>query len=295
MRKVLYVNLSGGLGNQLFMFASALALSVKWKQELVLVDKWYVGEQRGAAFSEFRRKFDLAEIEPISKNFRLANKWETGLIRCIEWIHFKNKVNLRFLGLFDADIKSLEGIAERQKYLYGYTQNPAFFENLRGYLLELIKLPDDQKERVEKIIERYHKNYERIIAIHVRRGDYAHPDSFGCLLTADYFKNALRHFNLEKSKVLIFSDSPDWCRNNSFLGQFEVIAEPSAAISLVLMSQCDDFVISPSTFSWWGAWLSTTQDKIIVAPKPYNEFDGDVWEQFVQYGWIREKSIFEKP
>jgi hypothetical protein len=178
--------------------------------------------------------------------------------------------------------------------MYGYMQNPSRFINIIDKLKDLIHLQETNQNKVSEDIKKYRGDSNRIIAVHVRRGDYAHPDMYGCLLTGDYFKNALMNFDLTVSKVLIFSDSPEWCLEDPFLSQFEVVKEPSAAVSLVMMSMCDDFVVSPSTFSWWGATLGRATDKVVVAPKPYNEFDENVWEQFVQADWVRESAIFEK-
>lgn len=51
------------------------------------------------------------------------------------------------------------------------------------------------------------------------------------------------------------------------------------------MSQCKHFVIANSTFSWWGAWLSEYEDKLIVRPEPWND-EEPVLSDFLPSDWI---------
>ena len=38
------------------------------------------------------------------------------------------------------------------------------------------------------------------------------------------------------------------------------------AFNLFLLSSCKHFIVTPSTFNWWGAWLGKYKNKIVIRP-----------------------------
>jgi superfamily I DNA and/or RNA helicase len=55
---------------------------------------------------------------------------------------------------------------------------------------------------------------------------------------------------------------------------------------LVLMIACKHFIIPNSTFSWWAAWLSRNENKIVVVPKKW--FNNDInTDDLIPAAWIR--------
>ena len=82
----------------------------------------------------------------------------------------------------------------------------------------------------------------------------------------DYYKEALSYFG--NSPVLIFSDDPTWCMEQSLFAddRFMISESRNQYIDLCLMTKCSDFIIANSSFSWWGAWLSTSSEKQVIAP-----------------------------
>ena len=95
-------------------------------------------------------------------------------------------------------------------------------------------------------------------SVHVRRGD--HKPYLGL----SYYKQAMALF--KNSNFLIFTDDLLWCKENFVGNNIYVIKNGSADQDMLLMSQCQNNIISNSTYSWWASWLNTAADKAIIAP-----------------------------
>jgi hypothetical protein len=69
-------------------------------------------------------------------------------------------------------------------------------------------------------------------------------------------------------KYLIFSDDPEWCKQNfNFIEDKVIIEGNQDYLDLYLMSFCKNNIISNSTFGWWGAWLNKNIGKKVIIPE----------------------------
>lgn len=142
-------------------------------------------------------------------------------------------------------------------------------------------------------------------SVHVRRGDYLeHPNLFPFTGIA-YYKNSFDEIEKRCSDILyvVFSDDIGWCRE-TFTKEFpeknflfvegittpvEVVDRPKVPadqFDLFLMTLCDYHIISNSTFSWWGAFLSK-DSKVLYPSRWYgsglNHID---WKLMIPKEWI---------
>jgi len=148
--------------------------------------------------------------------------------------------------------------------LVGFFQSEKYFLNVRDELLEDFAF----KNGLDGVAQDAIKDIERPIALHIRRTDYAqyqhHP-----MQPLSYYEEALNKFDSDRH-VIIFSDDPKWCHEQSlFDGDRFLVSENDHLLDLAMMRLCLDFIIANSSFSWWGAWMSTNKDKKVIAPKEW--------------------------
>ena len=97
-----------------------------------------------------------------------------------------------------------------------------------------------------------------------------------------YIKEAIKYFKdkIENPIFLIWSN--DFSNLDNYFSKDEyifVVNKKNKILSdFYLLTQCKYFIIAPSTFSWWGAWLSKANDKICIRPKKLNNSNNtDFW------------------
>ncbi len=58
---------------------------------------------------------------------------------------------------------------------------------------------------------------------------------------------------------------------------------------MYLMSLCENFIIANSSFSWWGAWLSSYKNKKVIAPKQWfaNKIKNSQTKDLIPTSWIK--------
>jgi hypothetical protein len=116
--------------------------------------------------------------------------------------------------------------------------------------------------------------------IHVRRGDYvsAQFSKFYSFDSNDYYKKAIEYI-LEKEKdahFYILSDDTEYIKTYSiFQGINKIVVEGKNTLdSLYIMALCDKGgICANSTFSGWGAKLNRNDNKIVICPKQWVNFD----------------------
>ena len=147
--------------------------------------------------------------------------------------------------------------------LQGYFQTEKYFKHIEDEIREDFAFKDEILKPCKEMIS----SVENPVALHVRRTDYLTNSENHFNLSLDYYSAALKHFDNDRN-VIVFSDDPRWCKEQELFSddRFLVSENTDNRVDLCLMTLCDDFIIANSSYSWWGAWLSTNKNKKVIAP-----------------------------
>ena len=150
--------------------------------------------------------------------------------------------------------------------LYGFFQTEKYFKHIedtirRDFIFKK-RIRDECKEIVEEVFD------QDPIALHIRRGDFLINSGNHHNLSLDWYEKALKKFDPDR-EVIIFSDDIFWASAQELFkpDRFIISDGNSSYHDLFMMTQCSDFIIANSTFSWWGAWLANTGR--VIAPSKW--------------------------
>ncbi len=296
-RNKIVVSLYGGLGNQLFQYAVGRALTIKSNASLTLDIAWFdiVDSLKGLTSRKFELKsFEIdCEIQTIGLTIQ-KNSFLRFLLRkfpCFSEVLtnvfyiYNEKSNL-----FDCDLLNQTG----PLWLNGYWQSYKYFDSIGEVIRKEIStirfLSLNSQKFFNDIVN------SESICVHVRRGDYlsnTNANKLHGLCSIEYYNKAIKLVaeNLDNPVIYFFSDDLDWVRVNLKLPYKTIFVDANgtedACQELWLMSSCKHFVIANSSLSWWGAWLSSSKDKIVVAPKKWFADKSYDTSDLLPPDWIR--------
>lgn len=256
------VQLTGGLGNQLFGVAAGLGVARRLGLPLALdVSKFFSrGEIRSGG------------LDPCELPFRTVGQ----VSRNGEQVEFK--VDGRRIAtpvVEEASYRFDPTVAERcanGAHLVGYFQSYKYFENVASEVRTLFRRAP--KHGSQGLVLKQRIADTESVGIHVRRGDYLKSPHFEFhgLCGIHYYERAIEIMRekLPNPTFFVFSDDLDWCREN-IRGCDVIFSEDGGSpnVDLDLLAGCKHHITSNSSFSWWGAWLGQTAQQSVIAPCPW--------------------------
>lgn len=194
-------------------------------------------------------------------------------------------------------------------HIRGFFQDYRLFAKHGAAIMHRMGIPQMRRNALEKIgrivsnkgvffnetIDGIEKTDDSItVSMHIRRGDYEEASCYHLLLTEYYYKNAVlsiisRYGAERRIKIVCFyqtksaavsqkiidsvktltdllSYKVEYCHFNSLMEGSEPIEDYE---EMMAMSGFQHNIIANSTFSWWGAYLNPSPNKIVCYPSEF--------------------------
>ncbi|MEG1018950.1 MAG: alpha-1,2-fucosyltransferase [Oscillospiraceae bacterium] len=300
------VNISGGLGNQMFQYAYSKLLEEN-KREVLLCKRdlqcpsWNRLSPKNAQNKFYNENYhlhgyflkDIFEIEADFADPHDLKKYSSNNIKNV----LLSKLGCRTpktISEKDFSAENLHGYAHTDvdnAFVVGYWQQLSLYEKISNTLRQSFTFKKTLSEKNQETAFKIATTNS--VSIHVRRGDFLkHPQLYPCL-DASYYADAAKIISSHTSDTnyFCFSDETEWCKKNLPFQNITYVdwnLGRDNYVDMQLMSLCKHNIIANSTFSAWAAWINSNPDKIVVCPSIFTYGSGDCEiHNFLPQSWIR--------
>lgn len=284
----------GGLGNQMFQYAFGRAIASKLQSKLVLdLSKESLGTLRSFELdnvfnieAKIATELDLKKVlgwrrhDWVKKIFKKIGASNLLYPRLMEEPHFYFAPQI---------FPVIDDI-----YISGYWQSEKYFKEIEATIRQEFTFRQPLSSLSSALVVKIRENANTAISLHVRRGDYVSNSANNRVhgvCSLDYYQAAVEYIaeRVAHPFFYIFSDDIEWVRTNIDLSFPYVLVDHNRGASsyedMFLISVCKHHIIANSSFSWWGAWLSSNPDKIIITPRNWFSDENMRHDLFPQ-SWI---------
>ena len=272
---MIIVQLLGGLGNQLFQYAMAKSLALEKKQQFSIDI---------SSFKYYKlHHYALDHFNIEKKVYKKPNRYVKKMIGFFKKTTYYKEKDFYFnASIFD--------INESNIYLEGYFQSEKYFVKYEKEIRKDFEIISPLKKQTQEILQYIEK--VNAVSLHIRRGDYLQHKIHNTNKT-DYYKTAMvvMESKVDNPVYFIFSDDMPWAKENFKTNCETIFVDCNDALTnfedLKLMSACKHNIIANSSFSWWGAWLNTNKQKIVIAPQLWYNDNTINTNDVIPESWIK--------
>lgn len=264
------VIIRGGLGNQMFEYALACALRKRGYRVAIDISFFSLFKMHNGY--ELNNVFGIDEECIYKQGLHLL------------WLRFLNKFKPAFLVSKDTLAFDPSILSDPKKYLFGWWFDEKYFKSIEPIIRDIFVFKNI--DILNNAMGKEMSNCDSV-SIHVRRGDYA---AYGMrILEVDYYMKAIQEILNKVKNPIFYLFSDDFEEAEKLLQSFNVSfvsvrnnTGNDSYKDIFLMSHCKHNIIANSSFSWWGAWLNNNPNKLVIAPKewdnkPYFKPQIDSW------------------
>lgn len=267
------LKLQGGMGNQMFQYAFGRKIQEKTGRKLILDISDYKYDKAGRKYA--LGSFMLPKTIEIDSSGKYNYKYDQrknwiiklfvklfpeALFRIGKRFGIYIWEDIRFLP-FEIDTKFSD------IYIHGLWQSEKYFYEIKNVIKKELRVAGDLQQTDKELIEKMKK--VNSVCVHIRRGDFLSSNNNLEVCELEYYHRAMNFIqqSVDNPFYFIFSDDPEWAKNNLGSGNAVIVSGSRMDYDeFRLMCNCENYIISNSTFSWWASYIGNNGG-IVVAPK----------------------------
>jgi len=286
--------ISNELGNQMFMYASTLGISKKINKSLLLDNETAYLSKKNISKYGLNNFQITSNIAPNNLKFlgttgyikkKLIKKLNTFYIKKNFYIEKKDKDKIT---RFDNNIANTK--FANNVYFEGYFETEKYFTDIKDLILKEFTFNDHKKFIESPYISKLYNSNSVSICLRQNRFNEG-KDHINNVINSKksmtftkeqiiYINKAISYFKNKIDKPIFFLWSNDFKNIDLKLFDEDVTMVvhnekinstiDKRCLDLFLISNCKNHIVVPSSFNWWGAWLSKNKTKIILRPSDKN-------------------------
>ena len=310
MSKNLILRLSNEMGNQMFMYASAYSISKELNRSL------YIDDETAFLSKKNVSKFGLSlfnitsPIAPDTLKFKNLSGYvkrklliKTDSLRSKKKFYIEKKDKNK-ITKYSNDYKDLR--FDNILFLEGHFESERYFKDCKDEIKREFRFTYLDTLKNNPYFNEINK--QNSVSICLRQNRFTEGSGQNTsqnkkkswnftLEQINYINKSVDYIKSKVSNLTFFLWSNDFSNidKNKFNFSYEEIKLndnenilDKRIQSLFLLTRCNHFIVTTSTFNWWGAWLSERNNKIILRPsgKFFNDFylnNRDFWPE----PWIK--------
>lgn len=262
---MIYIEIMGGLGNQLFQIFTGISYSIDNK-------------------IPFKIKFNKADmISPVDGISKRPTYWDNFLKSIIGFTYTHAPILTVFREREAFKYNKIPSNTE-DFILFGYYQSYLYFNNNSDTIKKLLNIDRNREIVKQENIEFFRD--KQPISMHFRIGDYIKATNVHPILDVEYYKQSLKILsekihNLSRDYFILYFFEP--IDKDIVSKKIKLLQQEYPNIEfrpcneniddwkqMLLMSSCSHNILANSTFSWWGAYFNTNPKKIVCYPSIWN-------------------------
>ena len=304
MSDKLILRLSNEMGNQMFMYASAYSISKELNRQLYIDDETaFLSKNNVSKFGLNLFNItsaiapDTLKFKNLTGNIKRKFLIKTDLLRSKKKFYIEKKGRNK-ITIYSNDYKNL--IFDNNLFLEGHFESERYFKDYGDEIKREFKLKNQVSLKKHPYFNEINKHNSVSICLRQNRFIEGKGQNTSqnkqkslnfTLEQINYINKSVDYIKSKVSNPSFFLWSNDFSNidKNKFNFNYKEIkfynndnTSDKRIQSLFLLKQCNHYIVTTSTFNWWGAWLSERNDKIILRPsdKFFNDFylnNQDFW------------------